>query len=98
MMMMIRSTELVLIEIIFYELVIVLSELLNLCTQLLINILLARNQHLLSPNPYLRISMFLALLYVMGLATAVPRTVTPISKYYSTDVFILVTYLQISSN
>ena len=71
MMMMIRSTELVLIEIIFYELVIVLSELLNLCTQLLTNILLARNQHLLSPNPYLRISMFLALLYVMGLATAV---------------------------
>jgi hypothetical protein len=59
------------IEIIYYELVIVLTELLKLCTQLLTNILLARNQYLHSPNPYLRISMFLALLYVMGLATAV---------------------------
>jgi hypothetical protein len=64
---MIRSTELIFIEIIFYELVIVLSKLLNSCTQLLTNILLARNQYLLSPYPYLRISMFLALLYVMGL-------------------------------
>jgi hypothetical protein len=48
MMTMIRSTELVLIVIIFYELVIVLSELLNWCTQLLMNILVARNQYLLS--------------------------------------------------
>jgi hypothetical protein len=71
MMMVIISTELVLIEIIFYGLVLVLSKLLNLCTQLLTNILLARNQYLHSPNPYLRISMFLTLLYVMGLATAV---------------------------
>ena len=63
MMMMIRSTELVLIEIIFYELVIVLSG--------LTNILLARNQYLHSPNPYLRISMFLALLYVVVIVTAV---------------------------
>jgi hypothetical protein len=81
-MMMIRSTDLVLIAIIFHEVVIVLSELLNSCTQLLTNILLAsillaRNQHLLSPNPYLRISMFLALLYVMGLATAMSIQLGP---------------------
>jgi hypothetical protein len=77
-MMMIRSSELVVIEIIFYELVTVLSELLNLCTQLLTNILLARNQYLLSPNPYLRMSMFLALLYhVMGLATVVSIQLGP---------------------
>jgi hypothetical protein len=48
----------------------VLTAKLNACTQLLSNILLARNQYLLSPNPYLRISMFLALVYVMDLATA----------------------------
>ena len=77
MVIVIRSTELVLIEIIFYELVIVLSELLTSCTQLLMNILLARNQCLLSPNPYLRTRMFLALLYVMGLATAAPIQLGP---------------------
>jgi hypothetical protein len=70
MMMMIRSILISFLEIIFYELLIVLSKLLNLCNQLLTNILLERNQYLISPNPYLRISMFLALLYVMGLATA----------------------------
>jgi hypothetical protein len=48
----------------------VLSKLFNLCSQLLTNIL-ARYQYLLYPNPYLRMSMFLALLYVMGLATDV---------------------------
>jgi hypothetical protein len=63
--------------IIFYELLIVLSKLLNSCTQLLTNILLERNQYLLSPNPYLRISMFLALLYVMGHATAVSIQLGP---------------------
>ncbi len=55
----------------FYEPVIVLSKLLNLCTQLVLtNNLLARNQYLFSCSPYLRISMFLVLLYVLGLATA----------------------------
>jgi hypothetical protein len=49
----------------------------NSCTQLLTNIPLARNQYLLSPNPYLRISMFLALLYVMGLATAMSIQLGP---------------------
>jgi hypothetical protein len=52
MVMMIRSILISFLDIIFYELVIVLSESLNLCTQLLTNILLARNQYLLSPNPY----------------------------------------------
>jgi hypothetical protein len=32
---------------------------------------MARNQYILSTNPYLRISMFLALLYAIGRATAV---------------------------
>ena len=68
---MIRSDESLDLDVIFlHEIVIVLLELLNSCTHLLTNILLARNQYLLSPNPYLRISMFLALLYVLGLATA----------------------------
>jgi hypothetical protein len=73
----------------------VLSKLLNLCTQLLTNIVLARNQYLLSLNSYLRISMFLALLYVRGHACCRVHTnkfVTPISKYYSTDVSILNTF------
>ena len=61
------------LEIIFYELVIVPSELLNLCTQLLTNILLERNQYLLSPNSFFRIGVLIALLYVyvLGLPTAV---------------------------
>jgi hypothetical protein len=42
----------------------------HLFSQLFTNILLARNQYLLSPNPFLIISMFLALLYVLGLVTA----------------------------
>jgi hypothetical protein len=71
MVIVIRSIPISFLDVIFYELIIVLTELLNSCTQLLTNILLARNPYLLSPNPYLRIIMFLALLYVMGLATAV---------------------------
>ena len=41
---MIRSIESVFLEITFYELVIVPSELLNLCAHFLANILLTRNQ------------------------------------------------------
>jgi hypothetical protein len=77
MMRMIRSTLISFVDIIFYELVIVLSEFLNSCTQLLTNIPLSRNQYLLFPNPYLRISMFLALLYVMGLVTAMSIKLGP---------------------
>jgi hypothetical protein len=94
MMRMIRSTLIPFMDIVFHELVIVLSKSLNSCTQLLTNILVERNQYLLSPDPYLRIRMFVALLYVMGLATVhTIRTVTPISKYYSTDLSILNRYL-----
>jgi hypothetical protein len=70
-MRMIRSDVIHYLEFIFYELIIVSSKLFNSCTQLLTNILLARNQYLPSPIPYLTIGMFLALLYVMGIATAV---------------------------
>jgi hypothetical protein len=78
MVMMIRSMVISFLDIVFYDLLIVLSKLLNPCTQLLTNILLMGNQYLLSLNPYLRISMFLALLYVMGcLATAVSIQLGP---------------------
>jgi hypothetical protein len=77
MMMMIRSILISFLDIVFYELRIVLSKLLNSCTQLLTNILLARYQYLLSPNPYLRTSMFLALLYVVGLATVLSIQLGP---------------------
>ena len=68
-MSLIRSIE-VLSKILYfnYKLVIVPPKLLNSCTHSLTNILLERNQYLLSPNPYLRKSTFLALLSVMGLA------------------------------
>jgi hypothetical protein len=77
MVMMIRSILISFLDIIFCEPVIVLSESLNSCTQLLTNIVQARNQYLLSPNPYLRMSIFLDLLYVMGLATAVSIQLGP---------------------
>ncbi len=77
MVMMIRSILISFLDIIFYELVIVLSKLLNSCTQLLMSILLVRKQYLLSPNPYLRISMILPLHYVMGLATVVSIQLGP---------------------
>jgi hypothetical protein len=67
---MIRSFVNLILEIINYELVIVLPELLNSCTHFLANFLLSRNQYLLSQNPYLRISVFLVLLCVLGLAAA----------------------------
>ncbi len=66
---MIRSIIISYIGIVFYELHSVVTAEFHAC-DVLTNILLARNQCLLSPNPYLRISMFLALLYVMGLASA----------------------------
>ena len=77
MMMMIRSTLILFIDIIFYELCSVVIAQLHAC-DILTNILLARNQYLLSPNPYLKISMFLALLYVMGLATTVSIQLGPL--------------------
>ena len=62
MAIVIRSNLISFLDIIFYELVIVLTKLLKSCTQLLTNTLLASNQYL---------SMYLDLLYVMGLATDV---------------------------